>query len=51
MPKLLNLNLANKSGKMSLMQLRKGFQISLPKMILKNAQSNLSSYLILYMKK
>ena len=37
----------SKSGKMSLTQLRKGFQTSLPKKILKNAQSNLNSYLIL----
>ena len=43
--------IASKSGKMSLTQLRKGFQTSLPKKILKNAQSNLNSYLILCMKK
>ena len=41
----------SKRGKMSLTQLRKGFQTSLPKKILKNAQSNLNSYLILCMKK
>ena len=41
----------SKHGKMSLTQLRKGFQTSLPKKILKNAQSNLNSYLILCMKK
>ena len=47
----LKLELSKQEWKMSLTQLRKGFQTSLPKKILKNAQSNLNSYLILCMKK
>ena len=43
----LKLELSKQEWKMSLTQLRKGFQTSLPKKILKNAQSNLNSYLIL----